>query len=237
MAANAARRDDAAANRAVRPSALLSIGQVLARMVPEFPDLTPSKVRFLEDQGLVHPVRTESGYRKYSSADLDRLRLVLTLQRDHYLPHKVIRSYLDDIDAGRTPQMPVSTPAPQDVLAAPQRRLRREELLRETGASASLLDDAIATGLVAPAELYGAEVVSLMRELVELRRTGIEPRHLRNLRVNAEREADFIVSAIAPLVRTPADRIAALERANEVAGHLERVRASIVRTGITKLGR
>lgn len=237
MAAPASRRDDAAHSRAVRPSTLLSIGQVLARLVPEFSDLTPSKVRFLEDQGLVHPVRTESGYRKYSAADLDRLRLVLTLQRDHYLPHKVIRSYLDDIDAGRAPQMPVAAPAPQDVLSAPQRRLRREELLRETGASASLLDDAVATGLVAPAELYGSEVVSMMRELVELRRTGIEPRHLRTLRVNAEREADFIVSALAPLVRTSADRPAALERAGEVAGHLERVRASIVRAGIARLGR
>ena len=225
------------ASAPLRPSTLLSIGQVLARLTPEFPDLSPSKVRFLEDQGLVHPVRTESGYRKYSAADLERLRLVLTLQRDHYLPHKVIRRYLDDLDAGRAPQIPVASPAPESLLAAPQRRVRREELLRETGASASLLDDAIATGLIVPAELYGAETVAVLHDLVELRRTGIEPRHLRTLRMNAEREAGLIVSSIAPLIRTPADRQAAMERAAEVATHLERIRASVIRAGIRKLGR
>lgn len=236
MSSAAARREPLA-SRAARPATLLSIGQVLSRLTPEFPDLTPSKLRFLEDQGLVHPVRTDSGYRKYSSTDLDRLRLVLTLQRDHYLPHKVIRSYLDDIDAGRTPQIPVVSAAPTEMVPAPPRRLRRDELLRETGAAASLLDDAVATGLIQPAELYGPDVVALVRELVELRRTGIEPRHLRTLRVNAEREADFIVSALAPLVRTPSDRLAALDRASELAANLERVRSAIVRAGIQRLGK
>lgn len=235
MSSAAARREPIA-SRAVRSASLLSIGQVLSRLTPEFPDLTPSKLRFLEDQGLVHPVRTDSGYRKYSAADLDRLRLVLTLQRDHYLPHKVIRGYLDDIDDGRTPQIPVVGTPTEMVQAAP-RRMRRDELLRETGAAASLLDDAVATGLIQPAELYGQDVVALVRELVELRRTGIEPRHLRTLRVNAEREADFIVSALAPLVRTPADRLAALDRANELAANLERVRSAIVRAGIQRLGK
>lgn len=233
---SAAARRDSALTRSPRPATLLSIGQVLSRLTPEYPDLSPSKLRFLEDQGLVHPVRTDSGYRKYSPTDLERLRLVLTLQRDHYLPHKVIRAYLDDIDAGRAPQIPVVT-APVEIVPAPARRLRRDELLRETGAAASLLDDAIATGLITPAEVYSQDVVSMMRELVELRRTGIEPRHLRTLRVNAEREADFIVSALAPLVRTPADKLAALERAGELANHLERVRSAIVRNGIQRLGK
>ncbi|MFW8746025.1 MerR family transcriptional regulator, partial [Mesorhizobium japonicum] len=85
---------------APKPSAsganLLSIGQVLQRLSPEFPDLSPSKLRFLEERQLVTPSRTESGYRKFSPADLERLRLVLTMQRDYYLPLKVIRGYLDD---------------------------------------------------------------------------------------------------------------------------------------------
>src|SRR6478736_10143361 len=76
---------------------LLSIGQVLARLSPEFPSLTSSKLRFLEVQGIVTPLRTESGYRKFSQNDLERLRLALTLQRDHYLPLGVIREYLEDI--------------------------------------------------------------------------------------------------------------------------------------------
>ena len=82
---------------------LLSIGQVLARLSPEFPTLTSSKLRFLEVQGIVTPLRTESGYRKFTPADLERLRLALTLQRDHYLPLVVIREYLEDVDAGRDP--------------------------------------------------------------------------------------------------------------------------------------
>ncbi|MDQ1529560.1 MAG: hypothetical protein QOH77_1350 [Actinomycetota bacterium] len=72
-------------------ASLLSIGQVLARLNPEFPDLTPSKLRFLEERQLISPARTESGYRKFSPADLTRLRFVLTMQRDHYVPLKVIR--------------------------------------------------------------------------------------------------------------------------------------------------
>jgi DNA-binding transcriptional MerR regulator len=98
----------ASAARARVPGAapLLSIGQVLARLTPEFPDLTPSKLRFLEEQGLVSPARTESGYRKFGAGDLDRLRLILSMQRDYYLPLKVIRSYLDDLDAGLSPTLP-----------------------------------------------------------------------------------------------------------------------------------
>lgn len=233
MAANAERRSEGL-SRATAQATLLSIGQVLARLTPEFPDVTPSKLRFLEDQGLIHPQRTESGYRKFSGADLERLRVILCLQRDQYLPLKVIRTYLDDMDAGRSPQIPLSTAQTPSMLTPTQRRLRREELLRETGAAASLLDDAIATGLFPAAETYGPDVVTVMRSLVELRRTGIEPRHLRSVKIAAEREADLIVSALAPLVRTPADRSAARERATEVAVHLERIRGSVVRMGLTR---
>ncbi len=109
---------------------LLSIGQVLARLNPEFPNLTSSKLRFLEVQGIVTPTRTESGYRKFSQDDLERLRLALTLQRDHYLPLVVIREYLADVDAGRDPAPPSA--APPSIVPAP-RRYRREELLARGG--------------------------------------------------------------------------------------------------------
>ena len=85
---------------------LLSIGQVLAKVSPDFPDLTPSKLRFLEEQGLITPERTPSGYRKFSVEHVDRLRLILTMQRDHYLPLKVIRAHLEEIDAGNNPALP-----------------------------------------------------------------------------------------------------------------------------------
>ncbi len=104
--------------------ALLSIGQVLAKFNPEFPDLSPSKLRFLEDRQLICPARTESGYRKFSPEDLDRLRFVLTLQRDHYLPLKVIRGYLDDMDAGRQPELPGVVQSPS--MLSGERRYSRE---------------------------------------------------------------------------------------------------------------
>ena len=111
---------------------LLSIGQVLARLNPEFPNLTSSKLRFLEVQGIVTPTRTESGYRKFSQDDLERLRLALTLQRDHYLPLVVIREYLADVDAGRDPAPPTAVsavdrarPAPLPPRGAARRRRRR----------------------------------------------------------------------------------------------------------------
>ena len=124
----------AAARERSSSAGLLSIGQVLARLSPEFPTLTSSKLRFLEVQGIVTPLRTESGYRKFSPADLERLRLALTLQRDHYLPLVVIREYLEDIDAGRDPVTPTAVPPPS-IVPAP-RRYRRDELLSAAGVRA-----------------------------------------------------------------------------------------------------
>ena len=86
--------------------AYLSIGEVLTKLRGDFSDITISKIRFLESEGLIEPQRTPSGYRKFTAADLDRLRYVLLLQRDQYLPLKVIRDYLDEIDAGRQPLLP-----------------------------------------------------------------------------------------------------------------------------------
>mgnify|MGYP005998773519 CR=1 FL=1 len=90
---------------------LYTIGQVLTVLKPEFGDLSPSKLRFLEDQGLVTPERTDAGYRKYSENQIERLRVVLTLQRDQYLPLKVIKEYLEELDAGRQPLLPTASPA------------------------------------------------------------------------------------------------------------------------------
>src|SRR5690606_27247691 len=130
----------AAQERGGSAPSLLSIGQVLARLTAEFPDLTPSKLRFLEERHLISPARTESGYRKFSPSDLERLRFVLTMQRDHYLPLKVIRGYLDDLDAGRQPDLPGSgTPMAPSMLSV-ARRLSREELIREAGATPQLLN-------------------------------------------------------------------------------------------------
>lgn len=212
---------------------LLSIGQVLARLTPEFPSLTSSKLRFLEVQGIVTPLRTESGYRKFSPADLERLRLALTLQRDHYLPLQVIRDYLEDVDAGRDPAPPSAVPS---IVPAP-RRYRRDELLSAAGAAPQLLNDAISTGILAGAESYTDQSVALLRALVALDRHGIEPRHVRALRQSAERDVALIESALAPLLRRTdaASRGRAGEIAPELAQRLDDVRAIFVRTALDRL--
>ncbi|MDE0546729.1 MerR family transcriptional regulator [Microbacterium sp. C7(2022)] len=227
MAAASARQRSASAG-------LLSIGQVLARLAPEFPSLTSSKLRFLEVQGIVTPLRTESGYRKFSPADLDRLRLALTLQRDHYLPLSVIREYLEDVDAGRNPATPTAVPPPS-IVPAP-RRYRRDELLAASGAAPQLLNDAISTGVLGT-DAYTDQSVALMRALVALDRHGIEPRHLRALRQGAERDVSLIESALAPLLRRTdsSSRGRAGEIAPELAQRLEEVRGIFVKAALDRM--
>ncbi len=217
-------------------STLLSIGQVLAKLNPEFPDLTPSKLRFLEERQLVAPARTESGYRKFSSTDMDRLRFVLTMQRDHYLPLKVIRGYLAEMDAGRTPELPGGGPAAPSMLSS-ERRFTREELIREAGANAMLLGDAISASLIVPADHFGEDVLAVLKSLVELQRSGIEPRHLRGFRAAAERELGLIENALMPVARRKdsSSRARAAEMAREIAGQLEIVRSSLIRSALTRL--
>ncbi|MDT0115456.1 MerR family transcriptional regulator [Microbacterium sp. PRF11] len=212
---------------------LLSIGQVLARLTPDFPALTSSKLRFLEVQGIVSPTRTESGYRKFSPADLERLRLALTLQRDHYLPLAVIRDYLADLDAGRNPAPPTSIPSMTD---AP-RRYRRDELLTAAGARPQLLNDAVSTGVIAGAETYSEQTVTLLRALVALDRHGIEPRHVRALRQSADREVALVESALSALLRRPdaPSRARASELAPELAARLDEVRTMFVREALERI--
>ena len=216
------------------PAGLLSIGQVLARLSPEFPHLTSSKLRFLEVQGIVTPVRTESGYRKFSQADVERLRLALTLQRDHYLPLVVIREYLEDVDAGRNPNPPTAAPP---TIVPPPRRYRRDELLSAAGAAPQLLNDAISIGLIPASQNYSDQTVALLRALVALDRHGIEPRHARAIRQSAERDASLIQSALAPwLRRTDANsRGKAEELAPELARRLEEVRSILVRAALESI--
>jgi DNA-binding transcriptional MerR regulator len=215
---------------------LLSIGQVLARLSPEFPGLSASKLRFLEVQGIVTPSRTEAGYRKFSQADVERLRLALTLQRDHFLPHSVIRDHLAELDAGRDPAAPAAVSLPASIVATP-RRYRREELLAAAGAAPQLLNDAVSTGMLTASETYDESAVTLMRAMVALDRHGIEPRHLRALKQSAEREAALIESALSSLLRRTdaASRAKASEVAPELARRLDEVRGGFVKAAIARM--
>lgn len=223
----------AAARERIAPTGLLSIGQVLARLTPDFPQLTSSKLRFLEVQGIVTPSRTESGYRKFSPSDVERLRTALTLQRDHYLPLSVIREQLDDAEEKGHAWSDI---VPRSI-TPPARRHRREELLARTGATPQLLNDAITSGLIAPADSYSDQVATLLTGLVALARHGIEPRHLRTLRQNAEREAALIESALSTLLRRTdaTSRGRAAELAPELAGHIDEVRSVMVRQALGRV--
>ncbi|WP_200328640.1 MerR family transcriptional regulator [Leucobacter sp. L43] len=221
----------AASQARQNPSGLLSIGHVLARLQDDFADLTPSKLRFLEEQGLVTPERTKSGYRKFSQAHIERLRLILTLQRDHYLPLKVIAEVLEELDAGRDPIIPGAAPRSASSILAPKRVLSSEELRRLTGASPRFIGEAIAAGLLPAAEVFPHDAVAQVTALLKLSEQGITPRHLRPLRVAAEREAELIGHAVSTR-GVKAASPAAMEGALEIADHLDTVRAGVLRRRI-----
>jgi DNA-binding transcriptional MerR regulator len=224
-------------SRTTAPAAppALSIGQVLSRLADDFPELSPSKLRFLEDRGLIHPARTASGYRSFSPDDIERIKLVLLMQRDHYLPLKVIRKYLADLDAGRDPAWPGTAAGSPSILGT-ERRYSREELLVDTEASADLLNDAVAAGLLPAVETYDETALATLKALVDLRSAGIEPRHLRAMRIAVERELELVANALLPMRRRPdaASRARADERAVELANRLDTVRSALVRSTLAK---
>lgn len=217
------------AARAERSSrSLLSIGQVLSLLRDDFSDLTPSKLRFLEEQGLITPERTKSGYRKFGQSHIERLRMILSLQRDHYLPLKVIAEILEELDAGRDPVIPGTSPRSVSSMLTPQRVLGGDELCRITGASKRFLGEAIAAGLLPAAEVFPHDAAAQLSSLLHLAECGISPQHLRAMRVAAEREAELIAHAVASRgVKSVTPR--GVEDSLEIAAHLDTVRSGVLR--------
>jgi DNA-binding transcriptional MerR regulator len=197
---------------------LRSIGQVLATLTGEFPDISISKIRFLESEGLIAPERAPSGYRRYSEADIGRLRYVLSVQRDHYLPLKVIREHLAMMDRGQQPppletlghavsgapvsaKPPAAAPPPQPKQPL---RLSRQDLLEASGLSESALSELERTQIVLPRRgttHYGREALTLAIAAKKLAEYGIDGRHLRAFKMSADREVGLVEQAIAPHVR------------------------------------
>ena len=194
----------------------MTIGAVLAALVPDFPDVTISKIRFLEAEGLITPERTSSGYRTFSLDDLERLRYILTAQRDLFWPLKVIAEALDKLERGLLPALgDVSPSRPQvPVLATDPdlpgaSALRRRGALRMTDAElrdASGLDrptfEALSTfGLLCPDSSghYGEPSLAVARAASALAAYGIEPRHLRAFRTAADREIGLVQQVLSPI--------------------------------------
>ena len=201
--------------------AYVGIGQVLAELRDEFPDISPSKIRFLESEGLIRPARAQSGYRRFAAADIERLRYILTAQRDEYLPLRVIRQRLDALDG-------VADPAPET--------MTRSELLSAAGAEETLLAELEDYGLVRRARQYGTQALAVVRCAVSLREFGIAPRHLRAVKAAAEREVSLVEQVAAPLSRRGGSREPALAVARDAASHIARLHARLVEDGLSEAG-
>ena len=227
--------------------AYLSIGEVLTKLRGEFSDITISKIRFLESEGLIDPQRTPSGYRKFTSVDLERLRYVLSAQRDQYLPLRVIKENLDAMDRGLTPS---TTPgfaaaprlatidgefAPSNFVQDSQLRLSREELLQSSGLREAQLVELESFGLVTiKGRYFDADALAVSRAVAEMAAFGIEPRHLRSFKTAADREVGLVEQVITPLLRQKGSESAA--RAEEVQRELAslsiRLHAALVASGL-----
>jgi DNA-binding transcriptional MerR regulator len=213
------------------PAALagMSIGAVLDLLRPDFPDVTISKIRFLEAEGLVTPQRSASGYRRFTAYDCARLRFVLTAQRDQYLPLKVIKAQLDAQPDGELPEFGTSYGVPRLVPDGPQSgevraavgptrvRLRREDVLEQSGVDEALLAGMIKAGVISsgPGGFFDEHTVVILQCARALADYGVEPRHLRAFRSAADRQSDLIAQIAGPLVR--ADKTGARDRADDLA--------------------
>jgi DNA-binding transcriptional MerR regulator len=220
----------------------MSIGTVLNVLREEFPEVTISKIRFLESEGLIEPQRTPSGYRKFSAGDVERLGHVLRMQRDHYLPLKVIREHLDAMERGEDVRLPTlgrqrdGEAVPETAEGPTAARIGRDELLAAAGIDERQLAEWEAYGLVnAVADgVYDAESVTVATLVAELGRFGIEPRHLRSMKAAADREAGLVDQVVAPLKRhrNPQTRALAEARTKELAGLAVKLHAALVQTAL-----
>lgn len=210
-------------------AANVGIGQVLAELRPEFPDISPSKIRFLEAEGLIQPQRAESGYRRFAVADIERLRYILTAQRDEYLPLRVIKERLAAMDGeGRDGRGNLVEPAPLS--------MTRSELLDAAGADEELLAELEDYGLVRRGRQYPAEALNVARAAVQLREYGIQPRHLRAVKAAADREVSLVEQVVAPLARQRASREPALRTGRAVAALIAALHATLVEEGLNDAG-
>jgi DNA-binding transcriptional MerR regulator len=209
------------------------IGEVLAQLRPEFPDISTSKIRFLEAEGLIEPERTRSGYRKFGVADVQRLRHILTLQRDSYLPLRVIKERLASGEAAGGPD------GAGPGAAADGEGMSRRQLLDEAGISDAELTELEDYGLIRRiGRTYGGEALAVARAVMALRQYGVQARHLRAVKAAADREATLVEQVVAPRLRQrgPGARDAALRTAWQIADLTLRLHATLMESALADAG-
>jgi DNA-binding transcriptional MerR regulator len=220
----------------------MTIGELVEGLVPAHPDLTISKVRFLEDEGLITPERTAGGYRKFSTADSARVDLILRLQQEQFLPLAVIREKLADLDKGKVPEglrpmvtRPEAIGLPFDEVSS----VALEEVQQTLGFPVAFVRELAEFGLVRIAK--GEHGEELMRGDVEvahacwdMRRFGVEPRHLKMYLNFADREAALFQQILAPSVRnrTPESRQKLVESVGELTRLTDELKRSLVKRAV-----
>jgi DNA-binding transcriptional MerR regulator len=214
--------------------AYYGIGEVLAQLSPEFPDVRISKIRFLESEGLIEPARAPSGYRRFSRHDVQRLRYILTAQRDHYLPLRVIKERLDSPDGTAELASPAGSAG-----ARGGTLLSRAELLEAAGLDAERLAELEEFGLVRRrGRQYGQDALAVARLVAELGAFGVRARHLRAVKAAAERETSLIEQVVAPLLRqrSPGATERAGQTARDIAALSIRLHAALVEAELGEAG-
>ena len=197
----------------------LTIGAVRQRLADEFPDISISKIRYLEDQGLLRPRRTRGGYRLYNEEDVDRLRTILRLQRDEFLPLRVIRQELAAPGANRRERK-----RGESVLGTPEPEIDMRTLCERAATDPAFVRELEEYGLLEPRvddgeRLYPERDVDVVSACARLARYGVAPRHLRSFRTGADREAGLLEQIVAPALRSrnPERRNAGLEELETLA--------------------
>jgi DNA-binding transcriptional MerR regulator len=219
----------------------LSIGEVLVNLKPEFPDVTISKIRFLESEGLISPERTASGYRKFYEQDVERLRGILRMQRDEYLPLKVIRDRLETEGDGSAPSRPAVVDITDDDVVQPATDLQMTagELATATGVDLKMVEDLEAYGLLHPrregeAKFFTGHDLVVLRIVKDFFKYGVEPRHLTMYRHFADREAAFFQAIILPVLRqrNPDARRTAAESLTDLSRTARKLKSALLRSNL-----
>jgi DNA-binding transcriptional MerR regulator len=182
----------------------LTIGAVCKELKPEFNDVSISKIRYLEEQKLLNPLRTQGGYRLYRREDIERLRTILQLQRDEFLPLKVIRQEIEGSGTVARSRERKARRSMRSEVAVDARRVDRSELLRETGLDDVAFAELQSYGIVTSDEdgLYGESEVEIVKICQRMAEFGLGPRHVRQLYTGVQRVAGLLDQVLAPALRS-----------------------------------
>jgi DNA-binding transcriptional MerR regulator len=216
----------------------LGIGEVLAQLRAEFPDISVSKIRFLESEGLIEPARSPSGYRRFGPTDIERLRYILTAQRDQYLPLRVIKERLPAGGAQGPGRAASARGGPDQADVVPV-LLSRRELAEAAGIDDGQLSELESFGLIRRVgRQYGQDALQIARTVAALAGYGVQARHLRAVRAAAERETSLIEQVVAPTLRQhqPAARQQAAQTAREIAGLSLRLHRALLEAALAEAG-